>query len=122
MTDYRSMFDREYIGSWELPRDRDAVVKIRDVKAAVLNNGRTQNKKPVIFFEGKEKGMVCNKTNAKTIASLHGNDVAGWIGKSIALYVATTRDPSGGGDVECIRVRPTAPKAEPVKGKQEAAS
>ena len=122
MTDYRSMFDREYIGSWDLPRDRDAVVKIRDVKAAVLNNGRTQNKKPILYFDGKEKGMVCNKTNAKTVASLYGNDVAGWIGKSIALYVATTRDPSGGGDVECIRVRPTAPKAEPVKGKQEAAS
>lgn len=122
MTDYRSMFDREYIGSWDLPRDRDAVVKIRDVKAAVLNNGRQSNKKPILYFDGKEKGMVCNKTNAKTVASLYGNDVAGWIGKSIALYVATTRDPSGGGDVECIRVRPAAPKAEPVKGKQEAAS
>ena len=112
MTDYRSMFDREYIGSWDLPRDRDAAVKIRDVKAAVLNNGRQSNKKPILYFDGKEKGMVCNKTNAKTVASLYGNDVAGWIGKSIALYVATTRDPSGGGDVECIRVRPTPPKAE----------
>ena len=112
MTDYRSMFDREYIGSWDLPRDRDAVVKIRDVKAAVLNNGRQSNKKPILYFDGKEKGMVCNKTNAKTVASLYGNDVAGWIGKSIALYVATTRDPSGGDDVECIRVRPTPPKAE----------
>lgn len=112
MTDYRTFYDREYIGHFDLPRDKDAIVRIREVKAAVLNNGRSQNKKPVLFFDGKEKGMVCNKTNAKTIASLHGNDVAGWIGKSIALYVATTRDPSGGGDVECIRVRPTAPKVE----------
>lgn len=110
MADYRSMFDREYIGSWDLPKDRDANVVIRDVKAATLTNGRQQNKKPILFFEGKEKGMVANKTNAKTIASLYGNEVSEWIGKPIALYVDQTRDPNGGGNVDCIRIRPVAPK------------
>ena len=41
--------------------------------------------------------MVCNKPNAKTIARHVRQRRPGWIGKSIALYVATTRDPSGGG-------------------------
>lgn len=112
MTDYRAMFDREYIGSWDLPRDRDAIVTIREVKAATLNNGRSSNKKPIVFFAGKEKGMVCNKTNAKTIAAMYGNDTREWVGKAIALYVDKTRDPSGGGEVECIRVRPRPPKAK----------
>jgi hypothetical protein len=109
VTDYRSFYDREYIGSWDLPRDRDAIVIIRDVKGVELNNGRTKNKKPVLYFAGKDKGMVCNKTNAKTIAGLYGNDVAAWVGKAVALFVTTTRDPNGGGDVDCIRVRNTAP-------------
>lgn len=109
MADYRSMFDREYVGSWDLPRGQDAIVVIREVKAATLTNGTKSNKKPVLFFEGKEKGMVCNKTNAKTVAALYGNDVTAWIGKPIALYVSETRDPSSGGNIDCIRIRPTAP-------------
>ena len=36
MPDYRSMFDREYIGAWDLPPGRDAVVVIREVKGAEL--------------------------------------------------------------------------------------
>ncbi len=111
MTDYRAMFDREYIGSWDLPRDRDAIVTIREVKAARLNNGKSQNTKPIVYFAGKEKGMVCNKTNAKTIAAMYGNDTAAWTGKPIALYVTQTRSPDGGSDVDCIRVRPKAPKS-----------
>jgi hypothetical protein len=122
MTDYRSMFDREYIGSWDLPRDRDAVVVIRLVKAEVLSNGKTKNTKPILFFEGKEKGMVCNKTNARTVASLYGNDTTAWIGKPVALYVTTTRDPGSGGDVDCIRIRPTAPKPRQSKAQEEVPS
>ena len=36
MTDYRSMFDREHLGAWDLPKDRDAVVTISKVTAGVL--------------------------------------------------------------------------------------
>ena len=37
-------------------------------------------------FKGKEKHLICNKTNARTIASMHGNDTDGWVGKEIVLY------------------------------------
>ena len=47
MPDYRSMFDREYIGAWDLPPGRDAVVVIRDVKGAELTaQGGRKAKKP----------------------------------------------------------------------------
>lgn len=108
-TDYRSMYDRDYIGHWDLG-GRDVTVTISKVIAGELTAiGGRKSKKPIVYFEGKEKGLVCNKTNAKTIAALYGNVVENWVGKRITLYTSTTRDPSGGGDVECIRIRPKVP-------------
>jgi hypothetical protein len=113
MTDYRSMYDRDYIGAWDLPDGKDAVVIISRVEAATLNNGKTKNKRPVVFMQGKEKGFVCNKTNGAAIAGMYGNDISKWIGKPIALYRTTT---SVGAEVrDCIRVRPTPP--QPRNGK-----
>jgi hypothetical protein len=98
------------LGAWDLPEGRDAVVTIESVKGGELTTvGGKKNKKPIIAFVGKEKKMVSNKTNSKTIAALYGNHVEKWVGKKIALYVSTTRDPSTGGDIPCIRVRPQTP-------------
>jgi hypothetical protein len=104
-----------------LPEGRDAVVTIESVKGGELTAvGGKKSKKPIIGFVGKEKRMICNKTNAKTIAALYGNHVEKWVGKKIALYVSTTRDPSTGGDIPCIRVRPQAPAAKPAPVVEEA--
>ena len=116
-TDYRSMYDRDYIGSWELPEGRDLIVTIESVKGGELNNGARKTKKPIITLAGRDKKLVCNKTNAKAIAGMYSNHVENWKGKRIALYVSTTRDPSTGGDTPCIRVRPAIPEsAAPQKG------
>lgn len=108
MPDYRSMYDREYIGHWDLGT-KDVPLTIASVKGGELTAiGGRKSKKPILHFEGKEKGFVCNKTNAKTIAAMYGVHTEDWVGKKIILFVSTTRNPDGGGDVECIRVRPTA--------------
>ena len=112
MAHYRSMFDAKYIGSWDLPAGKDVVVTIAKVAGEELNNGRTKNKKPVISFVGKEKTFVANKTNCKAIAGMYGTMTEAWIGKKIALYVTKTHDPGGGGEIDCIRVRPTVPKGK----------
>ncbi len=109
--DYRAMFDRDYLGAWDL-LGKDISVTISKVEAKKLKSQHGENLKPIIWFEGKEKGLVCNKTNAKTIAGIYGPDTTKWIGKRIAMYPTTTHSPDG--DVECIRIRPTAPA--PVKG------
>jgi len=41
--------------------------------------------KLIVYFEGHEKGMVLNKTNANNIASLYGPESDGWIGKPMML-------------------------------------
>ena len=111
-TDYRTMFDRDYIGHFDLPQGRDVVVKISKVVGGQLTAmGGRKSKKPIVYFDGKEKGLICNKTNSKTIAALYGNYVESWVGKRITLYVSTTNNPDGTGSVECLRIRPGVPQA-----------
>lgn len=120
MTDYRAMFDRTYLGSWDLPKDRDAIVTIEKVEVGELSNGKKKSRKPVVHFHGKKLPMVVNKTNGKCIASMYGTDADAWIGKPIALYVAKVEAPMQGGGkeiVDAIRVRPTPPKAPEREGK-----
>jgi hypothetical protein len=45
--------------------------------------------KPVLYFEGKEKGLVLNKTNANTIATAYGDETDDWVGAEIVLFETT---------------------------------
>lgn len=107
--DYRSMFSRDFLGSWDLG-GREVTVTIRKVEAGTLTgNGGRKDKKPVVYFEGKEKALALNKTNAKQIAQMYSSDVDNWVGKQIVIYPTTTT--FGSETVDCIRVRPGKPKA-----------
>jgi hypothetical protein len=66
--------------------------------------------KPVMYFQGKEKGLVLNKTNGGAIAVLHGTETDEWGGKEIKLY--PTKLQFQGGMVDAIRVRVEPPEAE----------
>jgi hypothetical protein len=108
MSDYRTMFDRDYIGAWDLKGDVTVTITSVEAKQLTAQGGRT-SKKPIIHFDGKEKGFACNKTNAKTIAAMYGNDTAAWSGKRITIYPTQTQ--MGGETVDCIRVRNVVPAA-----------
>ena len=108
MGDYRAMFDRDYIGAWDLPGD--VVVTISAVEAGEIKGDKgRKSRKPIIRFEGKEKALLGNKTNCKIIARLYGTDTDQWVGKRVTLFPTTTE--MGGETVDCIRVRPQAPPA-----------
>jgi len=108
MADYRSMFDRDYIGAWDLPGD--VAVQISAVEAGEIKGDKgRKSRKPIIRFRGKEKALLGNKTNCKIIARLYGNDTSAWVDKWVTLFPTTTE--MGGETVDCIRVRPTAPAA-----------
>lgn len=117
-TDYRSLFDRDFIGHFDLPEGQDLDLTIAEVKGGELTAiGGRKSKKPIVRFLEPVKPLIANKTNSKTIAALYGNMVEGWAGKRITLFVSTTRSPDGGADVPCIRIRPKAPEgvAKPLK-------
>ena len=42
--------------------------------------------KPVLYFQGKERGLVLNKTNSNTISTVYGDDTDMWAGHPITLF------------------------------------
>lgn len=115
MPDVRKMYEKEFIYSYDL-EGRDVTVTIRAVTAGKLTGkGGKSSKKPVVYFEGSQKGLGLCITNARTIAALYGNSFKSedWIGKRITLYPTTTQ--FGAETVECIRIRNVLPKGKAEK-------
>jgi hypothetical protein len=59
--------------------------------------------KPVVYFQGKVKGIVLNKTNATTISDAYGDESDDWAGKPLLLY--DTKTPFEGKLVDALRVK-----------------
>jgi len=94
-------FPSNYVKASDL-KGREVPVKIDRVEYEAV--GRQKEMKAVVYFEGKEKGMVLNKTNANKIIELTGSAVTEeWTGFQVKLFPTTTE--FGGETVECIRVK-----------------
>ena len=104
--DINAAFPSKWIKASDL-QGQDVVVTMGHVQVEEVGD----DKKPVLYFAGKEKGMVLNKTNANTIGALYGDETAAWQGNRITLF--PTQTDFGGEQKPCIRVRITAPAAEP---------
>lgn len=97
-----STFPSNYLKAADL-NDRNVMVKIDRVEMEKIG----EDEKPVLYFVGKEKGMVMNKTNASNIANVYGDDTSDWRDQEVVLFSAMVD--FQGKSVEAIRVR--APKA-----------
>ncbi len=77
-----------------------------------------QDLKMVLYFKGKQKGMVLNRTNAFTIGDAYGEDTEDWSDQPIILFSIKTE--YQGKVVDGLRCRvPTArdnkpPKPDPI--------
>lgn len=70
--------------------------------------------KAVLFFSGREKGLVLNKTNAGVLADAFGSETDNWTGKTLELYAEQTT--YMGKSCQGVRVRVTQPAAtQPVQ-------
>lgn len=66
--------------------------------------GRDREMKAVLYFAGKQKGLVLNKTNANKITEITGSGITEeWEGQRIRLYATETQ--FGGDTVDCIRIK-----------------
>lgn len=107
MADVRSFFEKEFLYHFNLD-GRDVAVTIRKVvQGAVQGTDGKKQKKPIVYFEGSDKGLAMNITNVRTVGGMYGFKAEDWPGKKITLYPTTTQ--FGPKTVECIRVRPTVP-------------
>jgi hypothetical protein len=106
---YKRMFDdKEFLYAFDLDGREVTVTIEKCVAGKITGEKGRESKKPLLHFVGKQKKLAINKTNGKTIASLYGNDVENWAGKSIVLYPTTTT--FGSETVECIRVKNVIPQ------------
>jgi hypothetical protein len=65
--------------------NRQVSVTIEAAEIEVIGQGRDRENKLVLTFRGKEKKLICNKTNANSIAAVYGDDTDAWIGQRITL-------------------------------------
>jgi len=81
--------------------------------------GQANEARPVVYFQGKQKGMVLNKTNAAILAAAYGKETDGWMGRPCEIFAAmkTGRD---GKPVEGLSIR--IPAARPVAAQPQPAA
>ena len=59
--------------------------------------------KAVLYFQGADKGVVMNKTNASAISDAYGSDTDAWNGKEVEIFSAKVQ--FKGQTVDGIRMR-----------------
>jgi len=81
---------------------RKFTVTVAHVVQEVMENGRET--KPVMYFVGKEKGMVVNSGNWDAMAIVWGDESDNWNGKTVELFALPTQTPAGQATLGC-RIR-----------------
>jgi hypothetical protein len=68
------------------------VIESVEIRNYPATDDKPANDKPVLTFVGKEKGLVLNATNTKTLITAYGADSDGWVNHEIGLTVADYTD------------------------------
>ena len=105
----RTIYNRSYAGQYlnSVQIDRPVTVKIASLQTETVKSwqkGAKPTERVILKFEGKEQGMVVNKTNFKKLAELFGWDSDGWVGKEVTLV--TVQKEAFGRVVDSIEIRP----------------
>ncbi len=94
----------QYLKAVDLPERSEIDLVISNVQVEEIEDGSGgREKKPVVFFVGKEKGMVVNKTNGEMLIAAYGDDTESLAGKPIVLYRTETQFQGKLGP--CLRLR-----------------
>ena len=101
--------ESKYLSAGDLPEGAEVKLVIRSVRMEQLEGkGKEQ---PVLYFQGKEKGLVLNVTNSRRLVAAFGDrDLHEYVGQTILLYRDQTE--FRGDVVDCLRLR-AAPAVEP---------
>jgi hypothetical protein len=96
------LYPSKYLKSSDL-NGQTVRVTIDRYEIEMLGQGAQADRKPVLYFRGKSKGMVLNKTNARTLEMGYGPELDDWIGAEIELFALMTE--MNGQAKEGLRVR-----------------
>lgn len=98
MADINDIFPSKYLKATDL-RGREITVAMREVQIEKIGD----DTRPVLYFVGKEKGLVLNKTNSMNIALVYGPETDAWSGHPVTLFSAWVD--YQGKQVQGLRVR-----------------
>jgi hypothetical protein len=110
MVNVNTVFPTKYVKA----QDINGQVQVT-IRAAVMEQLGDEHKL-VVYFDGHEKGMVLNKTNANNLSNLYGPESDGWIGKSMML-VSTFVDFQGQ-STPALRLHPPQQQPQGQPGNQ----
>ena len=97
-----AQFPSNYVKAADL-NGKPCPLTIRTCVLEELGQGNDKEQKPVLYFNGAQKGLVLNKTNSNVIAESYGDETAGWEGKPVEVY--PTQVEFKGKTVDGIRLR-----------------
>ena len=103
--DINQAFPSKYLAAVDL-QGREPTVMMANIAYEKVGD----DTKPVLYFQGKQKGIVLNKTNAMVIAQMYGPETDGWFGKPVTLISVWTD--FQGKAVQAIRIKPAFPNPQ----------
>lgn len=105
MVNINDEFPSKYLKAADL-QGHAVKVKIRDVASETIGNDR----KLVMYFQNRDKGMVLNKTNARTIGDIYGDDTDDWRDHVVEVFAMKVE--FNGRMVDGLRVRVPPPSRQ----------
>jgi hypothetical protein len=94
-------FPSKYLKAADIPQEGQTVT-IESIAEEEV--GKDKEMRPVLYFQGEDKGIILNKPNATNISKLYGYETDDWVGKKVQL--GTTYVDFQGQSVEAIRIYP----------------
>tara|TARA_Y100000034_G_C6733069_1_gene324883 strand:+ start:138 stop:542 length:405 start_codon:yes stop_codon:yes gene_type:complete len=77
------------------------------ISNVVMEDIGSNEVKPILYFQGHDKGVVLNKTNSTNLARAFGDETNAWIGQSVILFIVWVD--YQGKSVRGIRLRSQTP-------------
>lgn len=104
-THWKQLINPDYLGAYSLQPGEVLTLTISKVaKEAVKGTGGKKQECMVVHFVEKQKPMILNRTNAKTISKVYGTPhIEDWAGKKIRIYSEVVD--AFGEQVEALRIK-----------------
>lgn len=103
-THWKQLINPDYFGAYALPDGQDLTVKIESVRREIVTSTGGKKEECTVVHLVKNKPLILNRTNAKSITKLYWPYIEDWVGQLITLHASTTK--LAGETVECVRIRP----------------
>jgi hypothetical protein len=103
--DFDKLYGSKYLSASDLNGEQKCVRIGKVTLAEMREKDGSTRKKMAVYFDGEDKALICNKTNAMKLQQAYGKAPNNWVGNRVELYTETTQYGDG------VRVRPLRKQA-----------